>query len=74
MAAIVPRWEWRTFGRRFGRAEAAFAALAPEDPTSQELYLLSGDDASAKIRDELMDIKVLQEVNSDGLEQSASRG
>ncbi len=70
MAAIVPRWEWRTFGRRFGPAEAAFAALTPGGiQESEELYLLSGDDASAKIRDDLMDIKVLQEVNADGLEQ-----
>ncbi len=70
MAAIVPRWEWRTFGRRFGPAEAAFAALTPGGiQESEELYLLRGDDASAKIRDDLMDIKVLQEVNADGLEQ-----
>ena len=33
------------------------------------MYLLSGTDASAKIRDDLMDIKVLQEVNAEGLEQ-----
>ena len=70
MVAIVPRWEWRTFGMRFGPAEAAFAALTPGGvQESEELYLLSGGDASAKIRDDLMDIKVLQEVNADGLEQ-----
>ena len=70
MAEIVPRWEWRTFGKRFGPAEAAFAALTPGGiQESEELYLLSGGDASAKIRDDLMDIKVLQEVNADGLEQ-----
>ena len=27
MSEITPRWEWRTFGTRFARAEAVFAAL-----------------------------------------------
>src|SRR5262245_12393274 len=27
--AIVPRWEWRTFGTRFGIAESRFAKLTP---------------------------------------------
>ena len=71
MAEIVPRWEWRTFGDRFGDAETAFAAQAPERvQESDELYLLSLlGDASVKIRDALMDVKHLQEVNADGLEQ-----
>ena len=29
MATIVPRWEWRTFGTRFGVAETRFAELTP---------------------------------------------
>ena len=41
MPAIVPRWEWRTFGTHFGVAEERFAAL---DSTgvqeSDETYLL----------------------------------
>ena len=36
---------------------------------SDELYLLSGAGANVKVRDALMDIKVLREVNADGLEQ-----
>ena len=28
-AVIVPRWEWRTFGTRFGAAETYLAALSP---------------------------------------------
>jgi exopolyphosphatase / guanosine-5'-triphosphate,3'-diphosphate pyrophosphatase len=68
---IVPRWEWRTFGSEFGAADAAFAALEPElIQESDETYLLSpGVDAAVKIRAGLMDIKLLEEVNADGLEQ-----
>ena len=36
---------------------------------SDELYLLSGMGDNVKVRDDLMDIKVLKEVNADGLEQ-----
>lgn len=70
-AAIVPRWEWRTFGERFGAADDRFAALEPERvQESDELYLLSEEsDASVKVRDELMDVKQLQQVDDDGLEQ-----
>ncbi len=69
--AIVPRWEWRTFGDRFGDAEGRFAALSPERvQESDELYLLSTEsDASVKVRDGLMDVKHLEAVNADGLEQ-----
>jgi exopolyphosphatase/guanosine-5'-triphosphate,3'-diphosphate pyrophosphatase len=68
---IVPRWEWRTFGEHLGRADARLAALAPDSvQESDELYLLSLEsDASVKVRDELMDVKHLEHVNDDGLEQ-----
>jgi len=70
MNAITPRWEWRSFGRSFGVAEARFAALTPEGvQESDEVYLLSGAGDNVKVRDALMDIKVLREVNADGLEQ-----
>ena len=70
MAAIIPRWEWRTFGNRFGIAERRFAELAPTDvQESDELYLLAGPADNVKIRDALMDIKVLREVDPDGLER-----
>jgi exopolyphosphatase / guanosine-5'-triphosphate,3'-diphosphate pyrophosphatase len=71
MSTIVPRWEWRTFGTEFGAADAAAAALEPElVQESDETYLLSpGADAAVKIRAGLMDIKLLEEVNADGLEQ-----
>lgn len=70
MATITPRWEWRTFGRRFGGAEASFAALEPGGvQESDEWYLLTDGGDNVKVRDDLMDIKVLQEVDADGLER-----
>ncbi len=70
MAEIIPRWEWRTFGTRFGAADIVFRALTPTGiQESDELYLLSSGGDNVKVRDDLMDIKVLKEVNADGLEQ-----
>ena len=70
MAKVVPRWEWRTFGTRFGLAESRFAALKPGAvQESDELYFLGGLGANVKVRDDLMDIKVLQDVGADGLER-----
>jgi exopolyphosphatase / guanosine-5'-triphosphate,3'-diphosphate pyrophosphatase len=70
MTEIRPRWEWRSFGRRFGAAEARLAQLTPSGvQESDEIYLLAPAGGNVKIRDALMDIKVLREVNADGLEQ-----
>jgi len=68
---IVPRWEWRSFGESFGAAERMLTAQRPERVhETDELYLLSPDsDASVKIRDALMDVKQLEDVNADGLER-----
>jgi exopolyphosphatase / guanosine-5'-triphosphate,3'-diphosphate pyrophosphatase len=68
---IVPRWEWRTFGERFGAAEERLAALTPErEQDSDELYVLALDsDASMKVREGLLDVKRLVRVDDDGLEQ-----
>ena len=70
MSEIIPRWEWRSFGPRFGEAEKRLAALTPSGvQESDEVYLLSGAGGNVKIRAALMDIKVLRQVNADGLEQ-----
>lgn len=70
MSDPAPRWEWRSFGRRFGEAEARLEKLTPDSVhESDEIYLLSGAGDNVKVRDALMDIKVLREVNADGLEQ-----
>jgi exopolyphosphatase/guanosine-5'-triphosphate,3'-diphosphate pyrophosphatase len=70
-APVVPRWEWRTFGERFGAAESRLAAAPPERVReSDELYVLSvRSDASVKVREGLMDVKRLEHVSDDGLEQ-----
>jgi exopolyphosphatase/guanosine-5'-triphosphate,3'-diphosphate pyrophosphatase len=71
MSKIIPRWEWRTFGEAFGEAEARINAH-PKDRvrTSSEVYILSrASRDNTKIRDMLMDIKTLQQVNDDRLEQ-----
>ena len=70
MNEITPRWEWRSFGRTFGGAETRLAALTPQGmQESDEVYLLSGAGDNVKVRDALMDIKVLREVDADGLER-----
>jgi exopolyphosphatase/guanosine-5'-triphosphate,3'-diphosphate pyrophosphatase len=71
MEPIIPRWEWRTFGASFGEAERRFSEHeASRAQESDEIYLLSPrSDASVKIRDRLMDIKTLEQVNAGGLEQ-----
>ena len=68
-ATIVPRWEWRRFADSFGDAEERLGAPDREHE-SDELYLLSPvEDASVKVRDDLMDVKRLQHVDEDGLQQ-----
>jgi exopolyphosphatase/guanosine-5'-triphosphate,3'-diphosphate pyrophosphatase len=67
----VPRWEWRTFGDTFGEAETRLGqGDADRVQESDEQYLLSPvSDASVKVRDGLMDVKRLQQVDEHGLEQ-----
>jgi exopolyphosphatase / guanosine-5'-triphosphate,3'-diphosphate pyrophosphatase len=71
MENIIPRWEWRTFGESFGESDTRFAALEPGGvQESDEIYFLSpAGDQNVKVRFELMDIKVLEQVNPEGLEQ-----
>ena len=68
---IVPRWEWRTFGDSFGDAEGRLAAMEPTHvDVSDELYILSSRvEASVKVRGGQLDVKRLEEVSDDGLEQ-----
>lgn len=66
MSAIIPRWEWRTFGSRFGLADARFAELEPTGvQESDETYLLGTPTGNAKIRGGLIDIKLLRETQHD---------
>jgi exopolyphosphatase / guanosine-5'-triphosphate,3'-diphosphate pyrophosphatase len=68
---LVPRWEWRAFAEHFGAAEDRFAALSPGSvEETDEMYLLSlQSDASVKVRGGQMDVKQLEAVRPDGLEQ-----
>ena len=71
METIIPRWEWRTFGKEFGEAEDRIKSH-PEGnfKSSREKYILSrNSNENCKIRDDLMDIKSLRQVNEDKLEQ-----
>jgi exopolyphosphatase/guanosine-5'-triphosphate,3'-diphosphate pyrophosphatase len=71
MTEIIPRWEWRTFGESLAEFDDRFAGIeAGGFQESDELYLLSPvSDENVKVRDLLMDIKTLEQVNPDGLEQ-----
>jgi exopolyphosphatase / guanosine-5'-triphosphate,3'-diphosphate pyrophosphatase len=68
---IVPRWEWRTFAEPFGAADARFDALTPErERTSDETYVVTrASEASVKVRDALVDVKLLEKVGPDGLQR-----
>ncbi|HEX9252559.1 MAG TPA: hypothetical protein VF870_09970 [Ignavibacteriaceae bacterium] len=71
MENIVPRWEWRTFTNDLSTAEENIRKH-PEGKTreSDEVYILSEVSMdNTKVRDNLMDIKTLQQVNEDKLEQ-----
>jgi exopolyphosphatase/guanosine-5'-triphosphate,3'-diphosphate pyrophosphatase len=70
LAEFAPRWEWRTFGRHFGKAEdllAAFGSTSVHE--SDEVYFLTTRGDNVKVRDGLMDVKVLHKVDAGGLEQ-----
>ena len=64
------RWEWRTFGEQFGGAEERLGSMRPEQVAeSDETYLLSAEGVdTVKVRDGLMDVKHLEQVDDDGLE------
>ncbi len=70
--AIVARWEWRTFGKgHFGAGEDLIRSLPMDaNKKTEEEYILSrNSDENVKIRFDLVDVKSLQNVNEDKLEQ-----
>jgi hypothetical protein len=70
MQNIIPRWEWRTFTNDLGNAELNIRKHAEgKSRESSEVYILSEVSMdNTKVRDNLMDIKTLQQVNEDRLE------
>ena len=71
MSEIIPRWEWRTFGEDLGSAALRLASRQPtEIQESEEVYLISGlCDVSVKIRNGQLEVKRLEQTDSNGLEQ-----
>ncbi len=70
MQEIIPRWEWRTFTNDLKKAEENIRKHAEgKSRESAEVYILSEVSMdNTKVRDNLMDIKTLQQVNEDRLE------
>ncbi|MCG8510949.1 MAG: hypothetical protein MI741_17135, partial [Rhodospirillales bacterium] len=72
MPEIKPRFEFRTWARSFGRVEQKMRRLSACERIreSREVYIVSAgnDKNNIKIRDRLLDIKVLVR-EKEGLEQ-----
>lgn len=72
MPEVKPRFEFRAFAQSFGLVEEKMRALSPVEQIreSLEIYIVSAEnsDNNTKIRDQLMDIKVLVQKKQ-GLEQ-----
>lgn len=71
MSVIIPRWEWRTFGHDFTHYLETLKKYGdPSIKRTSEVYILSKvRDDNTKIREDLIDIKALQAINNDNLEQ-----
>jgi exopolyphosphatase/guanosine-5'-triphosphate,3'-diphosphate pyrophosphatase len=70
MENVIARWEWRTFGHTFGVSEDKIRTYPGKVRESSEVYILSSQSMdNTKIRDMLMDIKYLVQVNENKLEQ-----
>ena len=70
MAEILPRWEWRTFASAAPLAYAALDAMTPASvEESDEVYLLAPGAYNVKMRDGLMDVKVLRDTDAAGLQR-----
>ena len=70
MAEIIPRWEWRTFAKQIETKIDLDEYEKTRHVESAEVYVLSTVvDENPKIRDDKMDVKSLQQINDDGLEQ-----
>ena len=70
MAEIIPRWEWRTFTHQTDVKEKISKYPLTRQVESSDVYILSElSMENTKIRNDLMEIKSLQVVTKDGLEQ-----
>jgi adenylate cyclase len=64
------RWEWRTFAPSLAELEVAVGSAAEVKPReSSEIYLVGGEDhLNLKIRDSVIELKVLEQTDEHGLE------
>jgi exopolyphosphatase/guanosine-5'-triphosphate,3'-diphosphate pyrophosphatase len=70
MPDSTTRWEWRIFGARLAKAASWLAAQQSTGvQESDEVYFLSASPGVAKLRNNLMDIKLLRDVDGNGLER-----
>jgi len=71
MTVIIPRWEWRTFGEEFPDYARTLKNYGePGVKKTEEVYILSkASDENIKIREDLVDVKSLKNINTDQLEQ-----
>jgi len=70
MAEVVPRWEWRTWDKDIKLNINLKDYEHTRHVESSEVYMLSTEcNKNSKVRENKMDIKSLQEVNDDALEQ-----
>lgn len=72
MSKIIPRYEFRTFAQSFGIVETKMRNLSKCERLreSSDIYILSElSMENTKVRNNVMDIKSLQRVTEDGLEQ-----
>jgi hypothetical protein len=70
MVEILPRWEWRTFTHQTDAKEKISKYPITRQVESSDVYILSElSMENTKVRNDLMDIKSLQVVTKDGLEQ-----
>lgn len=70
MTPPVPRWEWRTFEAVPRQSTDLLVSRAPlQIQKKEEIYLLSpNSEASVKIRDDLLETKLLEQRDETGLE------
>lgn len=69
MAPLTLRWEWRAFGTSFGAAEDRLRDSLAPPRSSAETYLLAPvATVNVKIRNDLLDLKQLEQVDVHGLE------
>lgn len=71
MSEIIARWEWRTFGESLDEAEKNIKEHEETQlRNSSEVYIISSKSKiNTKIRNDLMDMKALKQVNDKQLEQ-----